>query len=545
MAGRSQPASRWMERISGAVRRRAVAWRRTFGGPPPALSATKALSWLEECATRGNGLAPTCGSTAVCPGLTAAAIPTLLNFGRTETALSFAYRLLAIQARDGSVPDAGLLHTSIFNTAQTVRAWRTLLDADLLPEALPALRKACGYLVSRIADDGSLRFPAGGGSFERWSTPAVQLAGFSELLAAARRFQMPQWRLALARAVDRVARRDDASVGQVASHVMAHGVEALLELAEVDARCEYLARRALDQASACLTSDGALPVDLAHEWTSSAGLAHFAALWFRAGDHRAGAAAMRQLARRQTPTGGWTGSWGRGAAFFPNHGSAWTAKFALDAQRLQVATAFADAPATLLESPADEDARLRLVLDLADDVVSRCGPQARIADVGCGSGRFLSRIAESRPRLQLTGIDPSPALLEHLPQHATGLPGDLLRLPAADGSFDAAFCIEALEHALVPERAVAELCRVVRPGGRVVIIDKDARFQSLSLTEPWEQWFAPQSLMQQLAEHCDNVCCAPLPSGPQQQTPGLFLCWSGTKKAVAATTIAPPQRRAA
>ncbi|MGC3966170.1 MAG: hypothetical protein QM775_01995 [Pirellulales bacterium] len=77
----------------------------------------------------------------------------------------------------------------------------------------------------------------------------------------------------------------------------------------------------------------------------------------------------------------------------------------------------------------------------------------------------------------------------------------------------------------------------------MVIIDKDARFQALSRTEPWEQWFAPQTVMELLAEHCDDVCCAPLPAGPQQRTPGLFLCWSGVRKTAATTSAA--HRRAA
>ncbi|MGC3966171.1 MAG: class I SAM-dependent methyltransferase [Pirellulales bacterium] len=89
--------------------------------------------------------------------------------------------------------------------------------------------------------------------------------------------------------------------------------------------------------------------------------------------------------------------------------------------------------------------------------------RASVADVGCGSGRFLKPIAERYPRLQLTGIDPSAALLGALPESAAAVPGQMLHLPTADDTFDAAFCIEALEHALAPRRAVAELCRIVRP----------------------------------------------------------------------------------
>ena len=535
MRGTSHAGPRWMERVSGALQRRAGAWWRRLSSRPRAVSPAGALRWLRECAGRDMGLSPTCGTTAVCPGLTAAAIPTLWNFGESDQALAYARSLLALQRRDGSLLDAGLLHVSLFNTAQTIRAWRTLIDDGALAEALPALRKACNYLVSRINDDGSLRIPSGGGAFERWAPAAVQLSGLAEIISAAQRFQVPQWRLAAARAAERAARCEEFGFGQAASHVAAHGVEALLDLGAVDPRCETLGRRALDQAAACLRSDGSLTVDLAHAWTSSAGLAHFAALWFRTGQRRIGDAAMQCLAAHQLPSGGWYGSWGRGAAFFPHGGSAWTAKYALDAARAQVEAAFAGAPTTLLEPLSPDDERLRTVRRLAEETVARCGTTARIADVGCGSGRYVRALAESTPRLQLTGIDPSAALLEHLPERAAAVRGNLLRLPTDDEAFDAAYCIEALEHALVPARAVDELCRVVRPGGRVMIIDKDARFQSLSHCDPWEHWFGAQPLAVKLSEHCDDVRCEPLPMGPQQRTPGLFLCWSGVKRATSAT----------
>ena len=47
-------------------------------------------------------------------------------------------------------------------------------------------------------------------------------------------------------------------------------------------------------------------------------------------------------------------------------------------------------------------------------------------------------------------------------------------LPFRDGSFDCAYATESLEHAVDIEDAVAEMCRVVKPGGRIVIIDKNA-----------------------------------------------------------------------
>ncbi|MCE9605805.1 MAG: class I SAM-dependent methyltransferase [Planctomycetia bacterium] len=538
MRGTSHAGPRLIARFSDAVGRRARRlWHSiTVGDRPPA--AESALRWLRDLAGDGDGISPTCGSSAICPGLSAAAVATFFSFGETELAIRFARRLIVLQKRDGSLPDAGLLHGSLFNTAQAARAWGALLDAEptALPEAQAALRRACCYLAGRVGDDGAIRLSASGGSFERWAPPIVHLVGFGVLADWAKRWNVPAWRDAVGRAVGRILRTEDSARPNAQSHIAAHGIEAFLNLASFDERCGLVARRALDETAAMQTTDGALPTDLVHPWTSSAGLAHYAALWFRSGRREAGDHAMTCLTGRQRDDGSWTGSWGRGAAYFPRSSSAWTAKYFLDAAAGQVADRFNDA--TLTRDPKSfaaplmaDDERLRAVDRVIGKIAYTFGSDASFVDVGCGTGRYLERLAARHPALRLTGIDPAPRLLEKLPPRATSVAGNLLHLPAADESYEGACCVEALEHALVPERAVAELCRIVRPGGRVVVIDKDARFQALSVTEAWERWFTPECVSAWLAKDCDDVTCEPLPVGPQQQTPGLFLCWTGVKRA--------------
>ena len=100
-----------------------------------------------------------------------------------------------------------------------------------------------------------------------------------------------------------------------------------------------------------------------------------------------------------------------------------------------------------------------------------------VLDVACGAAH-ASEVAAPHVR-QVVGIDLTPALLaigaERL--HAAGIANVLLQeghaaaLPFVDASFDLVFCRTALHHFPDPERCVAEMARVCRPGGRVVVSD--------------------------------------------------------------------------
>ena len=95
----------------------------------------------------------------------------------------------------------------------------------------------------------------------------------------------------------------------------------------------------------------------------------------------------------------------------------------------------------------------------------------RWLDVGCGSGAFTALLAERAAPAELHGIDRSPAMLayarERLPHSVQLHEGDAAALPFSDASFDAAVMPLVIVFLDEPLRAVAEMRRVVRPGGVV------------------------------------------------------------------------------
>jgi ubiquinone/menaquinone biosynthesis C-methylase UbiE len=140
----------------------------------------------------------------------------------------------------------------------------------------------------------------------------------------------------------------------------------------------------------------------------------------------------------------------------------------LDAPDLRVregydrwATTYDDLPNPLirLEEPA-----VRALIDAA--------PPGRALDAACGTGRHAQYLVERGHRV--IGVDATPAMLERarkkLPQVDLRV-GPLEELPVESASVDLAVCALALTHVPDLARPVAEIARVVRPGGRIIVSD--------------------------------------------------------------------------
>jgi SAM-dependent methyltransferase len=95
-----------------------------------------------------------------------------------------------------------------------------------------------------------------------------------------------------------------------------------------------------------------------------------------------------------------------------------------------------------------------------------------VLDVGCGTGGLLAYLREQRPDLQAVGVEwAAAASTRAAAKSAVPITrGSVNALPFAAASFDAAIAADLLCHRTVdPGRALAELCRVLRPGGRLVV----------------------------------------------------------------------------
>lgn len=153
----------------------------------------------------------------------------------------------------------------------------------------------------------------------------------------------------------------------------------------------------------------------------------------------------------------------------------------------------------------------------------------RVADVGCGKGRFARIVKEKNPGASVVALDLAEAMLKPIPAEIKRVAASMTALPLATEAFDGAYATESLEHAVDIPAAVSELARIVKPGGRIVIIDKNAEAWGRIETPAWERWFGRKELEKLLARHCREVTSRPISYWEDVEPDGLFLAWLAVK----------------
>ena len=120
-------------------------------------------------------------------------------------------------------------------------------------------------------------------------------------------------------------------------------------------------------------------------------------------------------------------------------------------------------------------------------------PDRRVLDLGCGRGGVMELFWRAVRRA--VGLDPD---LASLREHRAGFPrvcglGD--GLPFAAGSFDLVVALWVFEHLAAPERVLAEVHRVLAPGGRLLFLTPNARHPLILFNRFSWAWPAVQKLL--------------------------------------------------
>lgn len=153
-----------------------------------------------------------------------------------------------------------------------------------------------------------------------------------------------------------------------------------------------------------------------------------------------------------------------------------------------------------------------------------------VGDLGCGTGQMAGALA---PFVRhVIAVDGSAAMLQAAKKRLQRFDnvelrrGELEALPIDDVRLDAAMLVLVLHHLPEPDRALAEVSRVLRPGGRVIIVDMLPHDRESYRQQMGHVWlgFSDEHIRRMLGDHgFGAINAVPLVPNPKSKGPGLFV----------------------
>jgi arsenite methyltransferase len=176
-------------------------------------------------------------------------------------------------------------------------------------------------------------------------------------------------------------------------------------------------------------------------------------------------------------------------------------------------------------------------------------PGNTVVDVGCGTG-FLTRQAATQMQGKgtLVGVDLSPSMLDKAKGNLNNLAllafvefrvGDAEKIPVQDGFADAVVGNMVLHHCPRPKRAISEMTRIAKDGGRIAVADLEKhkeRWLRQEMTDRWlgfdltkvKKWLEDAGLEHVKVELARTKCCGISLHGRKAEI-GIFIA-SGSKR---------------
>lgn len=452
-----------------------------------------ALDWLDQYTVEGM-VAISNKKLRPYPEVTGYLIPTLLEFGEHNLAKKYAISLVKAQNPDGSWsgPD-GIPY--IFDTAQALRGLIEIRDRLPLLPIKESVTSGANYICRNAQNDGR----------------AIQMDTTHWMNQDGSR--IPEWiHLYCVEPLMKAAEM----TGCYRHREVAEGmVKYYKGYVDFITPLDHFGAYAADGLQYCK----ALPEKWKYAtYKTIPGMFQYSILAYKRGNYAWSEQLFRDAVRHQRPSGAFYGNAGGDSKwYFPREEISWAVKFYLDAYLCQMKIQFSRSEG-IPDTLAAGDPRLQALTP----VLPRRG---KILDAGCGKGRYALLIDQEGR--DVSCLDLTDKFMERIPDRFVKKVGSLHNIPFDDNTFNAVYCVEALEHALNPETAIRELYRVTTPGGTILIIDKNKKHWGLMKTAPWEQWYEPEHILNLLKKAgCRYVEATEI---PWEGRPDLFMMWRGVK----------------
>ncbi len=489
----------------------------------------RAIGWIYRNTVKHKGIINHTGLKKPYPEVTGYYIPTLMRWGHRDLAVSYAKWLCGIQKEDGSWYDTRDVSPYVFDSAQILKG--LLSVRDIYPEADGSIKRGFEWILSNMEESGRLTTP----DIREWGrgkecSELIHLYCLSPLIEAGKLFGIKRYAACAEKILHyyKNNHRKEIMNFSLLSHFYAYVMEALVDLGELE-----MAEEAMADIAKLQNEEGAVPAYKDVHWVCSTGLFQLAVVWYRIGCIENGNRAFAYACRLQNPSGGWYGSYlteyveGEENDYFPTGEISWAVKYFLDALYYKNLAEFNFCAASFLPAIDKEDGRYQTV---KNEILNAGGEEKvlKICDVGCGKGRYLNNLLTDASQNSYYGVDLSESVLKYVTdQRIEKKQGSLTKIPYPDNFFDVVYTCEALEHAVDIKSAVKEMARVTRPGGKMIVVDKNKEALGKLVISDWEVWFDLKELEELMKELCSETDTMPDIPYEGKSDDNLFAVWTG------------------
>lgn len=443
-------------------------------------------------------------------------LETLMEFGQREAAWKIGRWLQARQLPDGSLSESRAVEPVFHATAAALRGWLACLP-ELNQFETPA-QKAAQHLRLWVEGEGRVRPPR----IRSWNFDVEGLfrepPDLTPLLRAGRRWPDTDWTTAALRGIDYWLNHSHKHFAAETAGAMARRAHLCLEWERRKEAIELA-----EQLDRLQLPSGAVPEKQGQRLILLTTVGQAALVWFRLSNQNRGDAAFRFMERHLTPQGSLPHSYGSGSNRDQEEDPLAT-KYFLDAAIWRVRCAYRSQ--IHRETPLEaDDPRLLLARNWASTLPTG----AVVGDLGCGTGRYLRFLSSWLPQLKWIGIDFVPEALQRVPKGIKTLEGSLLRIPLPDQTFHAVLVVDTLPDCILPRQAVAEIGRVVKPGGRILIMEQAVKGR-LTSASPWSQPISVHELEHQLRPMCEQLTAQQISLAGSAFSRANYVVLSAVKK---------------
>ena len=499
----------------------------------------RAIQWIKNNTLNNRAMCYVSGKNREYQEVSGYFIPSLMKWGYREYALSYAKWLCEMQQDNGAWGDPERRHSLIFDTGQVLKG---LLEIrDIYPEVKEHIICACDWIISNVKENGRLPLV----DENVWgkgvvNAEFVHIYCLSPLIEAGKAYDKPEYKKIAYKVLGYYKNCFEKELLQFdrLTHFQAYVLEGLLDVGEID-----LAKKGMEVMSQYLDDHGYVPAYRDVDWICSTGLFQMAIVWFRIGDVLRGNRAFLSACNLQNESGGWYGSYPVGEKtmeknlYFPNEEISWAVKFFLDALYYKQIAEFKKlySSKNALDSfykIEKTDELYKVIQNEVEGVVNEVKERwIHVLDVGCGRGRYLVQLSKDIKNIKLYGVEIIEEPLEYIKDTKIGkMIGTLTDIPIENDLMDVTFTCEALEHAIDISNAIKEMVRVTKPGGRIVVIDKNQTAIGKMKILEWEQYFNENELKTMMEKYCDHVKVKNVYKDAKKNQGAIFSAWIGIKK---------------